>query len=237
MAMAADGECAFEDLRTRARRGYACDNTVDIEDHSFDDARNKLIKHVGNCIHRLEEGSGLTVMKFYIGKTYVNKKQQQPGGEDLPLDPQDNSTYTKDGISKHWGDEQKTDYGRDGTVVLTTVTEKAVPQARRPLDLEDYTLELKKALFDYFTATSPYKEKIANKHPTKGRRRGSPAYALCMAYSLEEESSEEGVKWSIEIPETSGNESKVEISVEDSKEAKIQQLTEQLHVCRLKPSS
>ena len=185
--MALDGGCTFEELCTRARRGYACDNMVNIEGLSFDDAKEELIKHVGNCIRRLEAGSSRTVMKFYIGKTYVNKKKQ-PGGGDLPLNPQDSSTYTKDGISSRWGNYKQMDYGRDGMVVLTIVTPDVVPSAKQPLHLEDYTCNLKSGLIDYFSTTSPYKDRMENTTSSKGKRdvQGSAAYALYVAYSLEE---------------------------------------------------
>ena len=185
--MALGGDCTFEELCTRARRGYACDNTVDIKGLSCDDAKEELIKHVGNCIRGLEARSGRTVTKFYIGKTYVNKKQQ-PGGGDVPLNPQDSSTYTKDGISSLWGKYKQEDYGRDGMVVLTIVTPDAVPSAEQPLHLEDYTGNLQSALIDYFCTTSPYKERMENKTSSKGKGdlQGSGAYAFYVAYSLEE---------------------------------------------------
>ena len=252
--MAADDECTYEDLYTRARRGYACRHQMpadirglrhqmpaDIRGLSFDHARNELIECVRTCICTLQDRSGWTVTKFHIGKAYVNEKQ------DVPLDPQDSSTYMKDGISRRWGKYQNKDYGRNGMVVLTIVTADAVPQDRQPLHQEDYTRELKRALVNYFMATRPYNVRIANNPPKwKQSSRDSPAYALCMAYSLkvQEESSEEKVvkdskveaTWPIEIPESSGNESEVEEPVEDSKEAKkIRQKTKA--VSRLKTSS
>ena len=222
MARALDVECAFEELSTRAKRGYACDNTVNIEGLSFDDAKKELIKHVGNCIQELEDGSHQTVTKFFIGKTFVDQKTQAGGGY-LPLNPQDSSTYKKDGIVKLWRKYKIEDYGRDGMVVLTIVTADAVPQAKRPLHQENYTRELKIALIEHFKATPPYNEKIANKDKgKKGKKKlgDSPAYALCMAYSLEEERE---------------HKSKEKKSVGDSKEAEIQQMTDQL--TRLKTSS
>ena len=182
-----DCGCTFEELCSRSKKGYACDNTVNIGNLSFEEAKEKLIKHIDNCIRRLEIKSGQTVKKLYIGKTYVRRLKTAQGAY-LPLDPQNSSTYKKGGISNHWGRQKKA--GRDGMVVLTIVTSDAVRGAEQQSPhQEDYTCTLKCALLDhYFKTTTSNKKRVANESPSHGKRdyENSAAYTLYMAYSWEE---------------------------------------------------
>ena len=259
------GECTFQELCSRSKKGYACNYTKKIENLSVEDAKKKIKKRVDKCMDKLEPEGGRTVRmpKFYIGKTFVH--QLQGGGA---IDPQDRSTYNKDGISSRWRKHRSKEHSpskcRDGMVVLTIITEKAIPPAEQHLHQEEYTLKLEKALIEYFKATSPYKKKIVNETSKPGKREDelSPAYALYMAYSLEkpplpdssnkgdedtsrksadEESSadqlvEDSSKRPILSEENSVDEPKEKQSDEDEEEDKVQQVTEQLEETHL-PSS
>ena len=58
------------------------------------------------------------VQSFSIGKTYARKTW----GNRF-LNPQDEDTFTKTGISNRWRQHKNTDYGRDGMVVVAIITD------------------------------------------------------------------------------------------------------------------
>ena len=183
--MATPGGCKFEQLCQLSEWNYACDNTIDIRNVSFQQAKEKLIKHVHDCIRRLETKSTRVITKFYIGKTFVHQKRK-PGGGFLTIDPQKCSTYRKDGISSRWSEHRDKHYGRDGMVVLTIVTRHTVPPTPQRLHQEDYTFELEKSLIHHFKVIT-HDRRIANVSELRGGsdQRSSAAYAVYMAYRMD----------------------------------------------------
>ena len=182
------GGCTFEELCRRSQRNYACDNTVDIRNISFKQAKKKVIKHINDCICSLEIESDSFVAKFYIGKTFV-RRRRKPGGGYLAIDPQRSSTYRKNGIGQRWREHREKYYGKDGMVVLAIITREAVPLATRNKDVhqEDYAFELEQALIQHFKTFSS-DVRIANVTTFRGGsdNRASAAYAIYMAYRLEQ---------------------------------------------------
>jgi hypothetical protein len=78
-----------------------------------------LIKHIKKCIRSIEIGRGREVEKFYIGKTLTH------GRKKVKFDPMASRTWRlSDGISNRFKYHRGKDYGRDGLVVLTMVTQK-----------------------------------------------------------------------------------------------------------------
>ena len=134
----------------------------------------------------MEKESRQTVVKFYIGKTYV-RQRKKPGAGHVRINPHDSSTYRKHGISSRWGKHKHKDYGRDGMVVLTIVTKKTIPPEKKHIQQEDYALDLESALIHECNTTPAYKRRIANKCLSKGKRdnKASAGYALYMAFTLE----------------------------------------------------
>ena len=124
--------------------------------------------------------------KFYIGKTHVRQKSGGHGGK-VKFDHMKSGTWKMDnGINSRWKDHKRTDYGRDGLVVLTVVTKDAInPDIREKypdFHQEHYALALERRLIqDYMTDS-----RLENKTLEPGRRDSSTSigYALYMTFKV-----------------------------------------------------
>ena len=186
------GGCTFEELCNGTVLSYACDNTVDIRGSDFGQAKKTILKHIDDCIRCLEIARGRKMEKLYIGKTYIPRKKAPRGF--VPIDPKNPWTYKKGGIGSRWREHRNSDYGRDGMIVLAVIPRGAVPSNAKPgLHQEDYTFALEQALLHHFMITN-YDDRIANDTFATGGTdvHGSAAYALYMAFRLEDEEDAEG---------------------------------------------
>jgi predicted Holliday junction resolvase-like endonuclease len=85
-------------------------------------ATSKLINHVEECIRKIEAGRDRKVEQFYIGKTLTHRRKRRH------FHRMKSSTWKlSKGISKRFKKHHGNGYGRDGMVVLTVVSRKAVP--------------------------------------------------------------------------------------------------------------
>jgi hypothetical protein len=183
----ARGGCRFEDLCNGSCKSYACDELIDIirteDGHAptIREAEQMLLKHIDNCIKRIEKGRGRKLEYFYIGKTYVDKKSR------VAFDHMDRATWNLGGgINGRWRSHRRKEYGQDGLVVLTVVTEKAirlkVRKNRSNFRQEDYALVLESRLIqDYMTDP-----RLSNETWKPGRRsrKTHVGYALYMAFKV-----------------------------------------------------
>ena len=185
------GGCTFDELCNGNVLNYACDNTVDIRGSDFEQAKQKILTHIDDCIIDLEIASERKVEKLYIGKTYIHRRRAPRGF--VPIDPKNPWTYKKGGIGSRWREHRNNDYGRDGMIVLAVIPREAVPPNAKPgLHQEDYTFALEQALLHHFMITN-YDGRIANDSFATGGTDvlGSAAYALYMAFRLNDKANAE----------------------------------------------
>lgn len=197
------GGCMFEDL-WRGRKSYACDPCclVDLRgENDISQAEKKLIDNVHKIFTELEIQRECSIVKFYIGKTFI-RRRRKPGGFQT-FDPMDPSTWKKNGISSRWRTHRDTQYGRDGLVVLTAITKQAVPKYTADITAgverddnsnenrqtaarqEGYALTLEQKLIHHFRYASP-DDRLHNETANEGKRveRGAVAYAVYVAFKL-----------------------------------------------------
>ena len=77
---------------------------------TFRKAVNKIEKKIDYTLREEEESMDSEVQSFSIGKTYARKTWRSRF-----LNPQDEDTFTKTGISNRWREHKNTDYGREFT--------------------------------------------------------------------------------------------------------------------------
>ena len=184
------GGCTFEELCNGTVVNYACDNTVDIRGCDFEQAKQMILTHIDDCITTLEIGRERTVEEFYIGKTNVQRRKAPRGY--VTIDPRNHWTYRKGGIGSRWREHRNNSYGRDGMIVLTIIPRDALPSTANPkLHQEDYAFALEQTLLHHFMITH-YDHRIANDGFATGGTdiQGSAAYALYMAFRLEDDLSD-----------------------------------------------
>ena len=80
------------------------------------------------------------VQSFSIGKTYARKTWRSRF-----LNPQDEDTFTKTGISNRWRQHKNTDYGRDGMVVVAIITDDVAWKLEYQ-DTEECALDIEEEL-------------------------------------------------------------------------------------------
>ena len=192
------GGCSFKKLCNGSRQSYACDKVIDITkdkqgDGSFPTLRkatSRLIKHIQECIRKIEDGRGRKVEQFYIGKTLIRKRKSRK------FHRMKSSTWKlSKGISKRFKKHHRKGYGRDGLVVLTVVTSKAVPrsvcQNRQTVTKELYAFALENRLIQHFLIECD-DPRIVNSTLNSGKSDGnrSIGYPLYMAFKLEDDNSE-----------------------------------------------
>ena len=190
------GGCSFKKLCNGSRQSYACDKVIDItKDKQGDDssptlrkATSRLIKHIQECIQKIEDGRGRRVEQFYIGKTLTHKRKSGK------FNRMNSSTWKlSNGISKRFKKHRDNGYGRDGMVVLTVVTRRAIPRFIRhnKISKELYAFALENRLIQHFLIKCD-DPRIVNSTLNSGKSDGnrSIGYPLYMAFKLEDDDSE-----------------------------------------------
>lgn len=195
------GGCSFKQLCNGSCQSYACDKVIDITKETKDtkgdsddslptlsQITSKLIKHVRKCIKSIEDGKGRSVEQFYIGKTLTHKRKSGK------FHRMKSSTWKlSNGISKRFKRHHDNGYGRDGLVVLTVVTRKAIPPIRhnKRFTKEFYACALENRLIQHFLIECDDR-RIVNSTLNSGKsdHNRSIGYPLYMAYKLEDCDSE-----------------------------------------------
>lgn len=193
------GGCTFDELCNGTQIYYACDNTVDIRRvSSIEQAKRKIVRHIDDCIQAIEiertdiEHIDMKVSEFYIGKTYIRRIKKRGGGYSK-INPMDPETWRKDGIRSCWKYHRDQGYGEDGMVVLAVVTRGALPpNTTDSMYKEDYAIALEQQILHHYVFDAPH-EKLVNEtfNPGKLDDDKSAAYAIYMAFRLEETDSSE----------------------------------------------
>ena len=178
------GGCTFDELCNGSVRSYACDNLIDITRTRTEEAVKMLLEHVDKCVDDIETGRDCKVEHFYIGKSHVRKRARRT------FNHMNRTTWKLDkGINSRFAAHSRTDYGRDGLVVLTVVTKEAIdPDIRRnkpKFHQEDYALILESRLIQEYMRTD---SRLANDTVATGRRdqTASIGYPLYLAFKVED---------------------------------------------------
>ena len=158
--------CRFEVLCSDFVSGYACDNLIDITEATTKKAKRMLLDHLDECLEEIEAGRGQKVKDFYIGKTNIHVKGKKVF---IPMDP---TTWNKRGISGRYWAHKRREYGRDGLVVLTVVTD------------EEDALALERWLIGHYWARNDLRLWNNTLKPGKKDKNASPGYALYLAFRL-----------------------------------------------------
>lgn len=160
----------YQDLLQRGEDGYICDRecllTMDGR-WGFDRAVQELQQKIDDIIGQIRrEVRG--VERFYIGKTYVDARNNQ-------LDRRDPETWDRTGINSRWNREQY-----NNLIVLTVVT-RDVSNGHNP---EDYTLDLEEELIrSYFQIGDQLANRGVNQGPLGENRHDG--YVLYLEVQLE----------------------------------------------------
>ena len=190
------GGCMFEQLTTGSQKNYACDNLADIDGNKLPEikkAASRLIDHAKMCLIETDRQRSPEekVVKFYIGKASIHRRKRGRSGKAV-FDRRKSNTWKKTGISSRWSDHKKKPYGKDGMFVLAAISRKSLPPQCRQTGKskrhqEDYALALEQSLIHHFMFDEA-DERLENTTTTSGRsdRRKSIAYALYMAFAVEE---------------------------------------------------
>ena len=200
MAGRPDAQHTF-DRFCQGHDNYVCDQhcLVDLREiRSISDRVEALKIKVADVLDQVQQRRG-QVEGFYIGKTYVDKKDRVPNFE--AMNPR---TWKKEGISSRWQNKYKprpqNPYEREnpncnGLIVLTVVTEEMLPpnpenedvdDNRSHTNQQDYALMLEQRLLHNYKIEA-YNPKIRNDSFGEGYRgRMRPGFAVYVAVKLEE---------------------------------------------------
>ena len=191
--------CFFDELCTGTKKDFACDFLENIdgkEATSIDKAGEMLIKHVNKCLERIERCRRKKVQHMYFGKTSIQCRTFKKIIE-VPFDRLKEYTWEKKRIRSRWKDHSKSkdgrlNYGKDGMVVLAVISEESLPQCCQGdsrYHQEDYTLALEQRLMHHFMFNKA-DQRLFNPTVTAGKsdKKKSIAYAVYMAFALEETS-------------------------------------------------
>ena len=172
------GGVQYEELLRGDVRSYACNPANLSTKTEVKDIKKELIAQLEGIIRDLELQSDRQIAKIYIGKTFIEPR------EDGILDPLIPTTWRMDGISSRWGEHKHKDYGRDGLVVLGAITRETMPErCRDRVHQEDFTLAMEQKLLHHYLLSHP-DPRVVNETFTAGQppRYNHDVYALYMAF-------------------------------------------------------
>ncbi len=199
------GGMSYEQLCRDDQPGYyVCDRECLVHilrKDTLEQAEKKLITKIDTLFKDIEIQKEATIDKFYIGKTYVTTRKHSS------MDPLNPWTWIKEGIKGRWQNHKKTDYGKDGMIVIAVITRDQVPLARDPthrqhtvVHQEDYAFALEQRLLHYYKITMK-DPRIANKTFKSGgdNRNESAGYILYVSFGLKKNETREDTSKSVEI--------------------------------------
>ena len=147
---------------------------------SFRTAVNAIERRIKKVLQEEEFKMNLEIKRFSIGKTYTHKIKKA-----YILDPLDENTFTKKGISDRWRVHRETDYGKDGMVVVAIITDDVADTLDYD-DAEDCALNIERKLQDQFKSD----KRLIHEDYHQGARVEYPAdgYPLYITYAFTEQS-------------------------------------------------
>ena len=191
------GGMSFDQLCRGESPYYVCDRVCLVElthRDTLETAEKKLVEKIENLFLEIQIQKDVRINKFYIGKTFVQKKAKTK-----ILNPLNPNTWRKEGISSRWSDHKANDYGKDGMIVIAVITKEQVPPTKegKPavVHQELYTLALEQRLLHYYKITKG-DVRLVNKTFTCGNtdKKASAGHALYVAFSCIENTGEEGME-------------------------------------------
>ena len=172
----------FSQLCTGSVRGYSF-NLVDLgTDTPISSMEQKLKGQMERTVRELARRR--RIAKMYIGKTYIPQAQ---GEGYVAFDHLNPSTWEMTGISSCWRQHHRQDHGRDGLVVLCTITGETLPRRSRmsPADLA-LAMEQRLLQHSFFIHDSRVaNETFTTEHLTEVNHH---AYAIYIVFRCEEAS-------------------------------------------------
>ena len=195
------GGCSFNQLCEGDISTYCSDNLVDIRGLTqLEEAKNKIVAKINDIIKSLETSREKRVAKIYLGKTYIHRRRAS-SNRYLDLNPMDDRTWRLKGISGRWNEHRRTDYGKDGMVVLAAVTKEAIPpQCQDRIHQQDYAFAIEQRLLHHFIIATADR-RVVNPGFSTGEtdQNISAAYAIYMAFAFEEMAQQEPAMSSLPI--------------------------------------
>ena len=178
-----DGGCTFEEL-CNDTSCYSCSKLADIngeELRTLDKAVGRLISHTKDLLSQIAKRG--FVHSFYIGRTYIPKLERSK------FSRLRSNTWKKTGISSRWDDHKS---NKHGMFVLAAISRESLPpKCRAKRNQKDYALAIEQRLIHHFMFDKPddrlQNETIAIGEKSEARH---PAYAIYIAFALEEFDSE-----------------------------------------------
>ena len=177
-----------EICNSQAPPGFVVDNCINLQYLTIHDATEEVYRHIQARLGDLKRGWQRSVKHLYIGKSHIRKKR------DRVFDITNPTTWDKSGIDSRYTDHVKQEYGKNGLIVLATVTECSIPAdcvaAKYIIHKEEYALTLEKRLIERFRAERDHR--LANMTTETGRTdgNGSEAYVVYIAFTMSEEQCE-----------------------------------------------
>ena len=143
---------------------------------SFQTAVNAIERQIKKVLQEEESEMHRKIDLFSIGKTNANKTAKADF-----LDPLDENTFTKKGISNRWRAHKDTDYGKDGMVVVAIITDDVADTLDYD-DAEDCALDIEEELQDRFYSD----DRLIHENFHEGARVENPAdgYPLYITYAF-----------------------------------------------------
>ena len=177
------GGVPFEEL-CRGEKSYYSFNLVDLVEGKESEKKGKMDRDVKKLSTKLKktiksleiepiDREGSAIQYYGIGKTYIHKKKKRGGGFQK-FNHMDEKTWRKKGISSRYKSHSTKKYGRDGLVVLTAITRRALPRDHLPrISQEDYALILEQRLTHHMLINKR-DPRVYNATFSEGRRQRKP---------------------------------------------------------------
>ena len=148
---------------------------------TFRTAVNAIERQIKKVLQEEESEMHRKIDLFSIGKTNANATAKADF-----LDPLDEDTFTKKGISNRWRAHKDTDYGKDGMVVVAIITDDVADTLDYD-DAEDCALDIEEELQDRFYSDD---DRLIHEEYHEGARVENPAdgYPIYITFAFTERS-------------------------------------------------
>ena len=130
----------FDDF-TSGNKGVVIDSTymTDIQRKGFYEARDAVADTILAVFEDVEDQTNKTISEYYIGQTSISNESPV---KDIPV------------LSKKWEEHKQHNYGQDGLLVLTAITDKHIPlkhdSCESVVSVKQYTTALHQQLLHLF---------------------------------------------------------------------------------------